>query len=114
MERTCAAQKGKEFLYKRDSMDKLVTRQSRLADPNHGTAIKCFRKSEDEKSKLDSIAVSFFGNMIVETGEIHIITKECIRTKDPSNNSDTETGTLSSQNYHTNFGISTKTLECNY
>ena len=51
-ERTCAAQKGKEFLYKRDSMDKLVTRQSRLADPNHGTAIKSFRKSEDQKSKL--------------------------------------------------------------
>ena len=37
---------------KRDSMDKLVTRQSRLADPNHGTAIKSFRKSEDQKSKL--------------------------------------------------------------
>ena len=52
MERTCAAQKGKEFLYKRDSMDKLVTRQSRLADPNHGKAIKSFRKSEDQKSKL--------------------------------------------------------------
>ena len=34
--------------------------------------------------------------MTVETGEIHIITKECIRTKDPNNNSDTETGTLSS------------------
>ena len=34
------------------SMDKLVTRQSRLADPNHGTAIKSFRKSEDQKSKL--------------------------------------------------------------
>ena len=33
-------------------MDKLVTRQSRLADPNHGTAIKSFRKSEDQKSKL--------------------------------------------------------------
>jgi hypothetical protein len=32
-------------------MDKLVTRQSRLADPNHGTAIKSFRKSEDQKSK---------------------------------------------------------------
>ena len=52
VERTCAAQKGKEFLYKRDSMDKLVTRQSRLADPNHGTVIKSFRKSEDQKSKL--------------------------------------------------------------
>ena len=45
VERTCAAQKGKEFLYKRDSMNKLVVRQSRLADPNHGTAIKSFRKS---------------------------------------------------------------------
>ena len=33
-------------------MDKLVTRQSRLADPNHGTAIKSFKKSEDQKSKL--------------------------------------------------------------
>ena len=52
LERTCAAQKGKEFLYKRDSIDKLVTRQSRLADPNHGTAIKSFRKSEDQKSEL--------------------------------------------------------------
>ena len=52
VERTCAAQKGKEFLYKRDSMGKLVTRQSRLADPNHGTAIKSFKKSEDQKSKL--------------------------------------------------------------
>ena len=48
---------------------------------------------------LDSIAVSLFGNMTVETGEIHIITKEyqySIRTKDPNNHSDTETGTLSS------------------
>ena len=48
----CAAQRGKEFLYKRDSQGKLVTRQSRLADPNHGTAIKSFRKAEDQKSKL--------------------------------------------------------------
>ena len=52
VERTFAAQKEKEFLYKRDSMDKLVTRQSRLADPNHGTTIKSFRQSEDQKSKL--------------------------------------------------------------
>ena len=48
----CAAEKGKEFLYKRDSQGKLVTRQSRLADPSHGTAIKSFRKSEEKKSKL--------------------------------------------------------------
>ena len=48
----CAAQKGLEFLYKRDSQGKLVTRQSRLADPSHGTAIKSFRKSEEKKSKL--------------------------------------------------------------
>jgi len=52
VERVCAAQKGKEFLYKRDSQGKLVTRQSRLADPSHGTAIKSFRKVEDQKSKL--------------------------------------------------------------
>ena len=47
---------------------------------------------------LDSIAVSLFGNMTVELGEIHIITKEyqnSIRTKYPNNHSDTETGTLS-------------------
>ena len=43
-----------------------------------------------EKVGLDSIAVSLFGNMTVETGEIRII-----RTKDPNNHSDTETGTLS-------------------
>ena len=48
----CAAQREKKFLYKRDSQGKLVTRQSRLADPNHGTAIKSFRKAEDQKSKL--------------------------------------------------------------
>ena len=48
----CAAEKGKEFLYKRDSQGKLVTRQSRLADPSHGTAIKSFRKGEEKKSKL--------------------------------------------------------------
>ena len=48
----CAAQKGLEFLYKKDSQGKLVTRQSRLADPSHGTAIKSFRKSEEKKSKL--------------------------------------------------------------
>ena len=62
------------------------------------------------KSQLDSIAVSLFGNITVETGEILIITKEylfctpsqgghgtrlSIRTKDPNNHSDTETGTLS-------------------
>ena len=29
-----------------------------------------------EKVMLDSIAVSLFGNMTVEPGEIHIITKE--------------------------------------
>ena len=29
-----------------------------------------------EKVMLDSIAVSLFGNMTVETREIHIITKE--------------------------------------
>ena len=52
VDRVCAAQRGKEFLYKRDSQGKLVTRQSRLADPNHGTAIKSFRKAEDQKSKL--------------------------------------------------------------
>ena len=27
-------------------------RARRLADPNHGTAIKSFRKAEDQKSKL--------------------------------------------------------------
>ena len=35
VDRVCAAQRGKEFLYKRDSQGKLVTRQSRLADPSH-------------------------------------------------------------------------------
>ena len=45
--------------------------------------------------KEDSIAVSLFGNMTVETGEILFISKECIRTKDPNIHSDTETGTLS-------------------
>ena len=49
VDRVCAAQKGLEFLYKRDSQGKLVTRQSRLADPSHGTAIKSFRR---DKSKL--------------------------------------------------------------
>ena len=44
----CAAEKGKEFLYKRDSQGKLVTRQSRLADPSHGTAIKSFRTAEEK------------------------------------------------------------------
>ena len=48
----CAAQRGKEFIYQKNSQGKLVTRQSRLADPNHGTAIKTFRKAEDQKSKL--------------------------------------------------------------
>ena len=48
----CAAQRGKEFIYKKNSKGKLVTRQSRLADPSHGTAIKTFRKAEDQKSKL--------------------------------------------------------------
>ena len=52
MERVCAAEKGKEFLYKGDSQGKLVTRQSRLADPSHGTAIKSFRTAEEKKSKL--------------------------------------------------------------
>ena len=42
--------------------------------------------------------------MTVETREIHIITKECIRTKDPNNHSDTETGTLSSQDGPTKSG----------
>ena len=47
--------------------------------------------------RLDSIAVSLFGNMTVVTGEIHINNKVIlsIRTKDPNNHSDTETGTLS-------------------
>ena len=47
--------------------------------------------------RLDSIAASLFGNMTVVTGEIHINNKEIlsIRTKDPNNHSDTETGTLS-------------------
>ena len=40
VKRTCAAQKEKEFLCKRDSLGKLVTRQGRLADPTNGTAIK--------------------------------------------------------------------------
>ena len=60
----CAAQRGKEFLYKRDSQGKLVTRQSRLADPNHGTAIKSFRKAEDQKSKLPH---KLWGKKRVET-----------------------------------------------
>ena len=47
--------------------------------------------------RLDSIAASLFGNMTVVTGEIHINNKEIlsIRTKDPNNHSDNETGTLS-------------------
>ncbi len=52
VDRVCAAQRGKEFIYKKNSKGKLVTRQSRLADPCHGTAIKTFRKAEDQKSKL--------------------------------------------------------------
>ena len=52
VDRVCAAQRGKEFIYKKNSKGKLVTRQSRLADPSHGTAIKTFRKAEDQKSKL--------------------------------------------------------------
>ena len=44
----CAAQRGKEFIYKKNSKGKLVTRQSRLADPSHGTAIKSFSKSEEK------------------------------------------------------------------
>ena len=47
-----AVQQDKEFLYKRDSQGKLVIRRRRLADPSHGTAIKTFRKKEQEKSKL--------------------------------------------------------------
>ena len=52
MDRVCAVQQDKEFLYKRDSQGKLVTRHRRLADPSHGTAIKSFRKTEQLKSKL--------------------------------------------------------------
>ena len=52
VDRVCAVQEDKEFLYKRDSQGKLVTRHRRLADPSHGTAIKSFRKTEQEKSKL--------------------------------------------------------------
>ena len=50
--RARAVQQDKEFLYKRDSQGKLVTRHRRLADPSHGTAIKSFRKTEQLKSKL--------------------------------------------------------------
>ena len=50
----CAAQKGLEFLYKRDSQGKLVTRQSRLADPSHGTAIKSFRKAKETSPNCHS------------------------------------------------------------
>ena len=35
-----------------------------------------FLPESDLDALLDSIAVSLFGNMTVETGEIHIITKE--------------------------------------
>ena len=42
----------KEFLYKRDTKGGLVTRVNRLADPDHGSAIKTFRAKEQEKSKL--------------------------------------------------------------
>ena len=52
VDRVCAVQEDKEFLYKRDSQGKLVTRHRRLADPSHDTAIKSFRKTEQEKSKL--------------------------------------------------------------
>ena len=52
VDRVCAVQQDKEFLYKRDSQGKLVTRHRRLADPSHGTAIKSFRKTEQLKSKL--------------------------------------------------------------
>ena len=46
--------------------------------------------------RLDSIAVSLFGNMTVVTGEIHINNKVIlsIRTKDPNNHSDTVEATL--------------------
>ena len=52
VDRVCAVQQDKEFLYKRDSQGKLVTRHRRLADPSHGTAVKSFRKTEQLKSKL--------------------------------------------------------------
>ena len=54
MDRVCAAQKGLEFLYKRDSQGKLITRQSRLADPSHGTAIKSFRRAEETSPNCHS------------------------------------------------------------
>ena len=43
---------GKEFLYRRDKKGMLVTRVRRLADPEHGSAIKSFRAKEEEKCKL--------------------------------------------------------------
>ena len=52
VDRVCAVQQDKEFLYKRDSQGKLVTRHRRLADPSHGTAIKSLRETEQVKSKL--------------------------------------------------------------
>ena len=50
----CAAQRGKEFIYKKNSKGKLVTRQSRLADPSHGTAIKSFRRAEETSPNCHS------------------------------------------------------------
>ena len=42
----------REFIYKRDDVGKLVTRQNRLADPSLGSAMISFQSSDELKSRL--------------------------------------------------------------
>ena len=42
----------KEYLYKRDSKGNFMTFRTRLADPNHGSAIRTFRSVEEKKSRF--------------------------------------------------------------
>ena len=42
----------KQYVYKRDTRGKLVTKVSRLADPSHGSAVKTFRKIKKSKPKF--------------------------------------------------------------
>ena len=54
-------------------------------------------QSLQKEHGLDSIAVSLFGSMTVDTGEILIHTsKECIRTKDSDTENGDEDGILNS------------------
>ena len=51
VEEVCQVRK-KEYLYKRNSKGRLVTKESRLADPDHGSSITTFRKLEEQKSRF--------------------------------------------------------------